>query len=43
MAAGVKLGQRIGHYLAPQAFRNAVLIVLAALGLGLILRAVGWL
>ena len=29
--------------LAPQAFRTAVLIVLAALGLGLILRAAGWL
>jgi uncharacterized protein len=43
VALGVKIGQRIGHYLAPQAFRTAVLIVLAALGLGLILRAVGWL
>jgi uncharacterized protein len=43
VALGVKIGQRIGHHLAPQAFRTAVLIVLAALGLGLILRAVGWL
>jgi uncharacterized protein len=43
VALGVRIGQRISHHLAPQAFRTAVLIVLAALGLGLILRAVGWL
>lgn len=40
---GVRIGSRISRYLAPQAFRTAVLIVLAALGLGLILRAIGWL
>jgi uncharacterized membrane protein YfcA len=40
---GVRIGQRISRHLAPQAFRTAVLIVLAALGLGLILRAAGWL
>jgi uncharacterized protein len=43
VALGVRIGQSISHHLAPQAFRTAVLIVLAALGLGLILRAVGWL
>ena len=43
VALGVRIGSRISHHLAPQAFRTAVLIVLAALGLGLILRAVGWL
>ncbi len=43
VALGVRIGQRIGRHLAPQAFRTAVLIVLAALGLGLILRAAGWL
>ncbi|MEO7105455.1 MAG: TSUP family transporter, partial [Rhodoferax sp.] len=42
VALGVTIGQRISRYLAPQAFRTAVLIVLAALGLGLILRAAGW-
>ncbi|MEZ5702952.1 MAG: sulfite exporter TauE/SafE family protein [Burkholderiaceae bacterium] len=41
VAVGVRIGQRIGRRLAPQAFRTAVLIVLALLGLGLILRAVG--
>ena len=43
VALGVRIGQRASRHLAPQAFRTAVLIVLAALGLGLILRAVGWL
>ena len=43
VALGVRIGQRISRHLAPQAFRTAVLIVLAALGLGLILRAMGWL
>lgn len=43
VALGVNIGQRISRRLAPQAFRTAVLIVLAALGLGLILRAAGWL
>ncbi|MGE0348882.1 sulfite exporter TauE/SafE family protein [Hydrogenophaga sp.] len=43
VALGVHIGQRIGRHLAPQAFRTSVLIVLAALGLGLILRAAGWL
>lgn len=43
VALGVRIGRRIGRHLAPQAFRTAVLIVLAALGLGLILRAAGWL
>ena len=43
VALGVNIGQRISRQLAPQAFRTAVLIVLAALGLGLILRAAGWL
>lgn len=40
---GVRIGQHASQYLAPQAFRSAVLVVLAALGLGLILRAAGWL
>ncbi|MCB2018703.1 MAG: sulfite exporter TauE/SafE family protein [Hydrogenophaga sp.] len=39
VALGVSLGQRIGRHLAPQAFRAAVLVVLAVLGLGLIGRA----
>jgi uncharacterized protein len=43
VALGVRIGARIGRHLAPQAFRTAVLVVLAALGLGLILRAAGWL
>jgi uncharacterized protein len=43
VAVGVRLGQRVGRHLAPQAFRTAVLVVLAALGLGLVLRAAGWL
>jgi uncharacterized membrane protein YfcA len=43
VALGVRIGQRISRHLAPQAFRTAVLIVLAVLGLGLILRAAGWL
>jgi uncharacterized membrane protein YfcA len=43
VAVGVHIGQRISRHLAPQAFRTAVLIVLATLGLGLILRAAGWL
>lgn len=43
VALGVRIGQHISRHLAPQAFRTAVLIVLAALGLGLILRAMGWL
>ncbi len=43
VAVGVRIGRRLGRYLAPQAFRTAVLLVLAALGLGLILRAIGWL
>lgn len=43
VALGVRIGQQISRRLAPQAFRTAVLIVLAALGLGLILRAAGWL
>ena len=43
VALGVRIGRRISRHLAPQAFRTAVLIVLAALGLGLILRAAGWL
>lgn len=43
VALGVRIGQHISHHLAPQAFRTAVLIVLAALGLGLIFRAAGWL
>ncbi|AOW15860.1 hypothetical protein LPB72_20355 [Hydrogenophaga crassostreae] len=43
VALGVRIGQRISRLLAPEAFRTAVLIVLAALGLGLIFRAVGWL
>jgi uncharacterized protein len=41
VALGVRIGQRISRRLAPQAFRTAVLIVLAVLGLGLILRAAG--
>lgn len=41
VALGVRIGRRISGHLAPQAFRTAVLIVLAALGLGLILRAAG--
>ena len=41
VAVGVRLGQRFSRRLAPQTFRTAVLIVLAVLGLGLILRAVG--
>lgn len=43
VALGVRMGERIGRRLAPQAFRTTVLIVLGALGLGLILRAAGWL
>lgn len=43
VALGVRIGERIGRRLAPQAFRTAVLVVLGALGLGLILRAAGWL
>ncbi len=43
VALGVRIGRRLSRHLAPQAFRTAVLIVLAALGLGLILRAAGWL
>ncbi|QCB47898.1 sulfite exporter TauE/SafE family protein [Hydrogenophaga sp. PAMC20947] len=43
VAIGVHIGQRVSRHLAPQAFRTAVLIVLATLGLGLILRAAGWL
>ena len=43
VALGVHMGQRISRHLEPQAFRTAVLVVLAALGLGLIMRAVGWL
>jgi uncharacterized protein len=43
VALGVRIGQRISRHLAPQAFRTAVLLVLAVLGLGLILRALGWL
>lgn len=43
VALGVNIGQRISRHLAPQAFRTAVLCVLGALGLGLILRATGWL
>lgn len=39
VASGVHIGQRLSRRLAPQAFRTAVLIVLAALGMGLILRA----
>lgn len=39
---GVNIGRRIGRHLAPQGFRTAVLVVLAALGVGLIGRAVGW-
>lgn len=41
VALGVRIGQRMSRHLAPQAFRTAVLIVLAILGLGLILRAAG--
>jgi len=43
VALGVRIGRRISRHLAPQAFRSAVLIVLAVLALGLILRAAGWL
>jgi uncharacterized membrane protein YfcA len=43
VALGVRIGQRISRHLAPRAFRTAVLIVLAALGLGLTGRAAGWL
>ena len=43
VALGVRIGERIGRRLAPQAFRTTVLVVLGALGLGLILRAAGWL
>ncbi len=43
VALGVRIGERISRRLAPQGFRTAVLIVLGALGLGLILRAAGWL
>lgn len=43
MLLGVRIGRRLSRHLAPQAFRTAVLIVLAALGLGLILRSAGWL
>ncbi|MDH4050857.1 MAG: sulfite exporter TauE/SafE family protein [Rubrivivax sp.] len=43
VALGVRIGQRLGGLLVPQAFRTAVLVVLAALGLGLIGRAAGWL
>lgn len=39
VALGVRIGQRISRYLAPQAFRTAVLIVLATLGISLVLRA----
>lgn len=38
---GVRVGQRVSRHLPPQASRTAVLIVLAALGLGLVLRATG--
>lgn len=41
VALGVRIGRRINRYLAPQAFLTAVLVVLAALGLCLILRAAG--
>ncbi len=41
VAIGVRLGQRIGRKLAPEVFRAAVLVVLGALGLGLILKALG--
>ncbi|GAA6142858.1 sulfite exporter TauE/SafE family protein [Hydrogenophaga sp. 5NK40-0174] len=37
---GVRIGQRISRFLAPQAFRTAVLLVLATLGLGLVVRAI---
>lgn len=43
VALGVRLGRRISRRLSPDGFRKAVLIVLAALGLGLVLRALGWL
>ncbi|MFT7116534.1 MAG: putative membrane protein YfcA, partial [Rhodoferax sp.] len=38
---GTFLGRRISRHLAPQAFRTTVLLILAALGLGLISRASG--
>jgi hypothetical protein len=41
VALGVRVGQRISRHLAPQAFRVAVLLVLAALGVGLVARAAG--
>jgi len=43
VALGVRIGQRTSRHLAPQAFRTVVLILLAGLGMGLILRAAGWL
>ncbi len=43
VALGVRIGRRLSRHLAPHAFRTAVLIVLAVLALGLILRAAGWL
>ncbi len=41
VALGVRIGRHISRHLAPQAFRTAVLIILAALGVGLILQAAG--
>ncbi len=40
VALGVRIGQRISRHLAPESFRTAVLVVLALLGLGLVIRAV---
>ena len=40
VATGVRLGQRMARRLSPPAFRRAVLVVLGALGIGLVLRAV---
>lgn len=36
--AGVELGQRLQHYLAPAALRTAILVILAVAGAGLLFR-----
>ena len=43
VAIGVHLGRRVSRHLSPAAFRRAVLLVLGALGAGLVARAAGWL
>ena len=37
---GVRFGSHVRHWLSPAAFRSAVLIILTALGVGLIVRLV---